>query len=948
MNTRTVKAFWSLWLLAAVFSAPLQAQESGFPRSLPLEGGSITIYPMQVDALDGDILHFRAALAYRKDGDSDPVFGAGWFDSRVEIDRDQEIVHPLDLTVVNTRFPEGTDDVQPELAFLVAQHSPTWNLDFPLADLLGALETAELEAKTAQDINTTPPTILYRDHPALLVTIDGEPILRAIENSPYQAVINTPYPLIFDGRMYHLGAAKGVWYRAVNATGPYQFDAGPPPDIVAMVDDAEGDAGSGTDDVQQITAADAPEIIVATTPTELIVTDGPAAFVPLVDDLLVLNNSEDDVFMHISSQQYYVVLAGRWYHSSSLNGPWSYSTADALPAAFANIPKYSDQADSRVYVAGTDEAKEAVLDAQIPQPAAVTRGTVDLDVTYDGDPRFEPVEGTDDLTYAGNADATVLRENHEYYLVEDGVWYVSSSPDGPWVVSDYRPAEVASISPRSPVYNVKYVYIYDSTPEVVYVGYTPGYFGSYIYYDTIVYGTGWYYRPWVSPRYYYPRYHTWGFSVGYAPWYGWSFGLSWNWGPFYAGFYSGGFWHHDRPWYRPRHGYWGPVGYRPRHPGHHYYAHHSGGHDYNHYRRDAYAYDRGRYAGNDRRNYGGNVRERDRNGQVGRYQDRDAYGGVNNYVRNQNLYHDRAQRARISETRGYAKRAGERIQNLADNRISPTGRNREYDRRGHEAMSPPISGRSSVGPVRSSALRVKAQVRDASHKADLDRIVADNSGYARRKAQAAIEDNRWKTMPAVTARPDQTRSTSRFASRVSSITQPDRRSYRVQTPQSRSNVSASTEASRSAARAASRISNTKPAPTQRIIQRGSTISRSTLTGRPTQRTSQRTAVERFAPSRSASSRAAVQRSVTPSTSRSRYAAPSRVSQASVPQARGYTGSSSRKTEVSSGKSSRSAVRSSINRSSSRSAVESHGQNRPSSSSSSRSGRYSASRSRGRG
>jgi hypothetical protein len=73
------------------------------------------------------------------------------------------------------------------------------------------------------------------------------------------------------------------------------------------------------------------------------------------------------------------------------------------------------------------------------------------------------------------------------------VWYVSETPKGPWEVSDTRPSEVESISPESPAYDVKYVYIYDSTPEVVYVSYTSDYVGIYVYLTTIVYGTGWYY-----------------------------------------------------------------------------------------------------------------------------------------------------------------------------------------------------------------------------------------------------------------------------------------------------------------------------------------------------------------------------------------------------------------------------------------------------------------------
>ena len=318
---------------------------------------------------------------------------------------------------------------------------------------------------------------------------------------------------------------------------------------------------------EPITAANAPEIVVSTEPAELVVTEGPAAFVPLVDDLLVLQNSDDDVFMHVSTQKFYIVLAGRWYQADSLTGPWAYQAADDLPKAFADIPRDSNQADSRVYVAGTEEAKDAVLDAQVPQTAAVKRGEVDLEVKYDGEPVYQPVDGTE-LVYIQNTGSTVLVSGGLYYLVEEGVWYVSSSPNGPWQVSDHRPEQVDTILPTSPVYNTKYVHVYDSTPSVVYVGYTPGYTGSYVYRNTIFYGTGWYYRPWVSPYYYYPRFSTWGFNVSYNSWSGWNFGLSWGWGPFSVGYYSGGYWHHNHYWHHRHHGRWGPGRYRHR-PAHH-------------------------------------------------------------------------------------------------------------------------------------------------------------------------------------------------------------------------------------------------------------------------------------------------------------------------------------------------------------------------------------------
>jgi len=47
---------------------------------------------------------------------------------------------------------------------------------------------------------------------------------------------------------------------------------------------------------------------------------------------------------------------------------------------------------------------------------------------------------------------------------------------------------------------VTYVKVYNSTPEVVYVGYTPGYYGTVVSANTttVVYGTGWYYPPYIG------------------------------------------------------------------------------------------------------------------------------------------------------------------------------------------------------------------------------------------------------------------------------------------------------------------------------------------------------------------------------------------------------------------------------------------------------------------
>ena len=153
-----------------------------------------------------------------------------------------------------------------------------------------------------------------------------------------------------------------------------------------------------------------------------------------------------------------------------------------------------------------------------------------MDVTYDGEPQFEPIEDTE-MAYAVNTSYQVIRVDEAYYACHEAAWFVAQNPTGPWTVADMVPAEIQSIPSSVPVHNVKYVYIYDTTPDVVYVGYTPGYTYSYVYGGTIVYGTGYHYAPWYGSVYY-ARPATWGYHVRWNPWYGWSCGFSYNTGPF--------------------------------------------------------------------------------------------------------------------------------------------------------------------------------------------------------------------------------------------------------------------------------------------------------------------------------------------------------------------------------------------------------------------------------
>ncbi len=325
-----------------------------------------------------------------------------------------------------------------------------------------------------------------------------------------------------------------------------------------------------------------PEIVVSTVPAELIFIDGKASLEPVEgNDILKVSNTDSDVVFNIGDQSYYVLLSGRWYRSKDLDrGPWQWVANDEVPLSFSDIPSDSDVGYLRASVAGTDESKDALLEQSIPQTAGVKRGNAESNVEYDGQPKFESVESTQ-MQYAVNTSSSVILAEGAYYWCEQGIWYVSNTSTGPWAVCDDIPDVIYTIPPSNPLYNVTYVKVYQSTPEVVYVGYTPGYTGSYVSHSCVVYGTGYYYNPWYSPYHYYARPSTWGFHVRWNPWYGWSFGLSYSAGPFHFGVGWGGYGRYGGAWFGP--GFYRPYpmpyrgGYRAGYRAGYYHGRHASG-----------------------------------------------------------------------------------------------------------------------------------------------------------------------------------------------------------------------------------------------------------------------------------------------------------------------------------------------------------------------------------
>ena len=173
----------------------------------------------------------------------------------------------------------------------------------------------------------------------------------------------------------------------------------------------------------------------------------------------------------------------------------------------------SPKADVLASVPGTPQAQEGLIANSIPQTATITRSEAKLTVVYDGAADLRAHRRHIDVLCEEYVGAGHQAQRYSYYCVEAGVWFKASTPQGPVDASlTPCPDEIYTIPPSSPIYYVTYVKVYNSTPEVVYVGYTPGYYGTVVSASTttVVYGTGWYYAPYISPTVWYGWPYTYG------------------------------------------------------------------------------------------------------------------------------------------------------------------------------------------------------------------------------------------------------------------------------------------------------------------------------------------------------------------------------------------------------------------------------------------------------
>ena len=540
-----------------------------WPKIIDKDGNHIIVYQPQLKSWEKyRTLVADTAISITPNGGKQFLGVISWRANTVA-NVSARTVYVSDIEVINSRFPTLDPEHEAEMQQKISHVYPTMTFNVSLNHMIASLEKVK-EPVSAAAVSTQVPTIFASTSPAIVLMVDGKPVLVPIEGTKLQYVVNTNWDLFYDGSEYFLLSGK-TWLKSKEPAGPWAATSKLPAEMAKL---PKGQNWDGV--LKQVPptagAPPAPKVFFTERPSELIVFRGVPVYSPIPGtSLSYATNTDDSVFFHRPDNQVYALLSGRWFRAGNINAPWVYA-GNGLPADFARISTGKPYSTVLVSVPGTQEASDAVLLAQVPTTAVVNRAAAEasVKVVYAGEPKFVPIEATT-MYYAVNTQNRVIRVGSAYYLCFQGIWFISVSPAGPWKTADTVPAVIYTIPPSSPVYNVTYVVVSNPTPTTVQTSYTSGYLGVFILGmavgATIVYGTGYYYPPYIyyGPRYpiYYPYPYTYGIATYYNPYTG-TYGVG---HAVYGPYASAG----TAAWYNPTTGTYGrAVTYQNAYGGHTY------------------------------------------------------------------------------------------------------------------------------------------------------------------------------------------------------------------------------------------------------------------------------------------------------------------------------------------------------------------------------------------
>jgi hypothetical protein len=504
--------------------------DEGWPRAYVTPSkGTVTVYQPQVASwLDQRHLVAYAAVQYEAAAAQKPALGTVKLEADTKVSVEERLVNFSHFQISEANFPSLPKDQLKEVVAQIDEAIPDDDRIISLDRVLAAVDKSQIVPKDVAGVKADPPQIFFSQTPAILVNLDGEPIWSPIKDNNLKFAVNTNWDLFRDETTSTLYLRNDkTWLKAPDLKGPWTPAGALPESFQKLPADENWSDVKAALPGNLLDPKKMPTVFVSTPPGEMILLDGKPVYEPVEGTSLVwVSNTEADVFRLGPTGAVYFLVAGRWFSSPGFEGPWTFASLK-LPEDFQKIPLEHPRSHVLAAVPGTQQAAEAVLLAQVPQTARVNKKTLKApEVKYSGDPQFQKIENTK-VERAVNTDKSIIKVGDMYYMCFEGVWFMGTSPNGPWTVASKVPGEIYEIPITSPANNVTYVTVQedDSDDEWVTFATAAMYTGVMIAWGCAVWGSGYYYPPYYGGFYggyprYYGHYPTYGYRASYNPWTG--------------------------------------------------------------------------------------------------------------------------------------------------------------------------------------------------------------------------------------------------------------------------------------------------------------------------------------------------------------------------------------------------------------------------------------------
>ena len=398
--------------------------------SAKLPSGTAEVYQPQVASWEGQ-KHLVAwsAVAYTPTGAKEAALGTVRLESETKVSLDDRVVGFEPFKVTQYNFATLSPAQAKTLAAEVLQVPPNQRV-IDLDRVLAYARKSPLNVKNLDGIKADPPKVFSSLTPAILIGLDGPPVWNPIKGLDLQYAVNTNWDLFEHtaSKTFYV-RSEGSWLQATAVEGPWKAVSQLPPSFAKLPADDNWKDVKAAVPGKKFTDKTMPTVFTSTEPAELIQLTGAPSYLVVegAPSLLWVSNTESDLFRMGKTGDFYYLVAGRWFKAADLAGPWTFATP-TLPAEFKNIPVEHPRSRVRASIPGTEEATEAVLLAQIPRTARVSKKELKApEVVIQGEPQLKAIDGAKGVQQVVNTDKDILKVGDLYYMCFQAVWFMSKA-----------------------------------------------------------------------------------------------------------------------------------------------------------------------------------------------------------------------------------------------------------------------------------------------------------------------------------------------------------------------------------------------------------------------------------------------------------------------------------------------------------------------------------------